>query len=81
MIEQRVMVANILDDCARLLELAEGKIEHAYVIGYVGGRLAATAAALRSGDRSALEHIATALDGEVARTLTQKAGKGDGRHA
>ena len=73
MIEQRVMVANILDDCARLLELAEGEADHAYYIGYVGGFLARAAEALRAGDTASLGHQATALDGEVARVQMQAA--------
>jgi hypothetical protein len=74
MIENRTTVANILDDCARLLELAEGEVEHAYAIGYVGGRLAAAAEAVRSGDTRTLATIATVLDGKVSQVQTQKAG-------
>jgi hypothetical protein len=71
-----VTIANILDDCARLLELATTPLELGYRNGYVRGYLARAAEALRTGDIRTLQAQATALDGEVARTLTQLAGAG-----
>jgi hypothetical protein len=63
--------ANILDHCARLLELAEGEAGHAYYNGYVRGYLARAAEALRAGDTRTLEAQATALRGEVAKVQAQ----------
>jgi hypothetical protein len=72
---QRQTVTSILLDCARLLQLTSGEDDPAQTfstIGYVEGRLVATADAVRANDTATLGHIATALDGEVSRRQAQQ---------